>query len=429
MSLSDFPGLVDTFPEVDGGAGHLLNTPGKEHDDLHNLLADAIVAMQTKLGPDDSPLVSSHDFLLGKTAAFVANRYRTGLNTDTHALQAAADAALAAGGGAVWAYGPWEIEDRILFGEAVDFRGGGASQTTGATVLTLAHADAGLAFGENPAGAGGGLSGGFRLEGDDIATNPMYCGIGTRAFLNIDIWDAVGPALLLEGLQNSFFCEVNIQHAQDAIKLDYGAGGNAFMKCEFGSATRYGCNIESTTANFPLQNTWYQCIFEYSQPTTLAMVRSAGGAGNLFSDCQFVSDHTDTYLLDINSDSAAPYSIVRLRGTTLQFNVTGATTRAVNMTGNAILRASGGNEIVNAHTIIRASGSSSESRFFESPVVVGGTAWVELLSGALAHKHSYVPFEDIPATATALGAVTKTIRLNDPFGNLIGYLPVYGSYS
>ncbi len=61
--------------------------------------------------------------------------------------------------------------------------------------------------------------------------------------------------------------------------------------------------------------------------------------------------------------------------------------------------------------------------------MVGGTAWVELLSGALAHKHSYVPFEDIPATATALGAVTKTIRLNDPFGNLIGYLPVYGSYS
>ncbi len=437
MSLSDFPALVDTFPVIDAGAGDQLNTAGKEHDDFHNLLADAILAMQAKLGPDNSLSVNSHDFILDKTAKFVANRYRTGFNSDTDALQAAAAAALAAGGGEVWAYGPWTVEDRVEHGEAVNIRGAGSSQVGGATVFTLAHADAGIAFGANPAGSGGGVSGGFRINAGGLATVPMYCAVGTRAYMNIDIVNTPGSALLLEGAQNSFFCEVNVQGAQDCIKLDRGAGGNAFFKCEFGAATRYNCNIDCSsptapapgTVNYPLHNTFEACIFEYSTATTLAMVRVAGGLGNMFSDCQMVSGHADTVLLDMSKATDAPFTIVKLRGSTLQFNVVDITTRAIAMSGLSILRASGGNEISNAHTIIKATGADCESRFFESPVVVGGTAWTELLSGALAHKHSYVPFEDIPATATTLGTVTKTIRLNDPFGNLIGYLPVYDTYS
>ncbi len=46
MSLTDFPALIDDFPEVDAGAGDLLNTATKEHDDLHNKQSEAIVALQ-----------------------------------------------------------------------------------------------------------------------------------------------------------------------------------------------------------------------------------------------------------------------------------------------------------------------------------------------------------------------------------------------
>ncbi len=46
MSLTDFPTLVDTFPAIDAGAGDMLNTASKEHDDLHNLQSEAIAAVQ-----------------------------------------------------------------------------------------------------------------------------------------------------------------------------------------------------------------------------------------------------------------------------------------------------------------------------------------------------------------------------------------------
>lgn len=44
---SAFPGLVDTFPTLSATAGDDLDTPGKEHDQLHNKLANAISALET----------------------------------------------------------------------------------------------------------------------------------------------------------------------------------------------------------------------------------------------------------------------------------------------------------------------------------------------------------------------------------------------
>lgn len=79
MSLTDFPALVDNFPVIDGATDD-LNTPGKEHDDLHNKQSEAIVALQIKVGPDSTIVMLPAAGGVDDTAMVTAAKSAAGVN-------------------------------------------------------------------------------------------------------------------------------------------------------------------------------------------------------------------------------------------------------------------------------------------------------------------------------------------------------------
>lgn len=57
--MADYPGAIPTFPVIDASAGDLKNTPGKEHDAMHNRAFEEIVALATVMGINPTALSDS----------------------------------------------------------------------------------------------------------------------------------------------------------------------------------------------------------------------------------------------------------------------------------------------------------------------------------------------------------------------------------
>jgi len=106
------------------------------------------------------------------------------------AVDQAINAAFAQGGGIVVppAAKDVRISARHVIPNTVDLLGFGSSQTNPTSRFVCTTAVAGISFGLFDSGSSGGVNGGFAIHGNNIATNPMKCGVCVgRSFKNIDI--------------------------------------------------------------------------------------------------------------------------------------------------------------------------------------------------------------------------------------------------
>lgn len=283
-----------------------------------------------------------HDAM--QAGKFYASSYRTGSNTDAEALQAASNAAFAAGGGAVVAIGRWTLDDWVWFHEQVVLIGGGSSQNGGVTEFFCTTAESGLRFGDQSVNHTAGVSGGFYVDGgvdeDDnpIAIQPFYvgCAVG-RSFFNIDIHNSAQDLFTLQGTANCYFEQVNVQHAgRDAFHLDR-SFGNTFVRCEAGVSGRFNLALVADAdtvpnggpANYSMLNNFYGCFFEYTTATSEAIVYQGAGINNTLSDCIVVATVIPAggiSLVKVEKAGTPISTTLKLRDCTVQATSTTGTT-------------------------------------------------------------------------------------------------------
>lgn len=186
---------------------------------------------------------------------------------------------------------------------------GGLPGSYAASEILCTTANAGLRYGlVTPflgiTGSGGSVSGGFRINGNNVALNPMSCAIGTREYFNIVIQDAVEDGLILIGTQNSLFTMIEITGSgRDNFVLDEGAGANHLLKCESHTAGRSNLAFRASGAGvagvpYTLYNIIDNMIMEYTEAAAGPMVNHAVGVMNRLVNCQVVSDHPLVGMVD-----------------------------------------------------------------------------------------------------------------------------------
>lgn len=275
-----------------------------------------------------------------RSAAFGATG--NGVDDDTTAVQAAVDAAAAAFGVVLLPPGRYAISDRINIPQGVDMVGAGNGEGHSGTRFVCTTASAGLSFGTRTTGGRGGISGAFLVDGNNIATNPLFVGLTVeRTFINVEAaFASPGDAgWRLEGTQNCLFLGCNVAHCGGVgMEIDYGAAGNLFTRCEFDDCG-IGLVVRQTTPGTH-NNGFNHCLFERSGSGN---VRQYDSSWCNFKDCLFQHDgiagvenvRCDSGALDIDS---------------CYFTGTGAGT-AITCSGNAAFVAVSGMTTINAHAI------------------------------------------------------------------------------
>lgn len=163
-----------------------------------------------------------------------------GVTDDTAAWNAANAAAAAVGGGRlVGAEGDTAIFGVVAISPQVDV------QLTGkwsSRFLCMA-AGARVAFGTRTVDNRGGMSAGFTVDGNGIATQPLYIGLCVqRTFVDMRQINGAGAGgadgtgdagTLIEAAQNNAFINVDFEDNDGhGVVFDYGAASNSFYVCE-----------------------------------------------------------------------------------------------------------------------------------------------------------------------------------------------------
>lgn len=225
-----------------------------------------------------------------------------GVTDDTAAILAALTAATptttntyrstSGDGGAVYLPpGIYAFSSSIAVPEFVNLVGAG----DGLTVLLATHADAQITFGSRTTANRGGQSGGFIIDGADVATNPLFLGKAVqRVFQDITVHQALGDGIVIEGAQNNLFNGVNVENSGASNWVwDYGAGNNIVVGSEVNQAVDSGIEFRqsgtSPTGAFsvPTRNRYIGCMierFETAASYTAQIVHTAG-RDNTFDSC------------------------------------------------------------------------------------------------------------------------------------------------
>lgn len=218
---------------------------------------------------------------------------------DTAALQAAAADAVA-NRGIVGIGGIPELllSANVTIGKGASIQGQGGAYTLPSTKIKCTAAGAGLTFD----GGEGGISSGFMVDGNDVATLPIAIeGIVDRVFMGITVIKSAGVGWRFRLVQNSLFlgCK-SYFNALDGLRLEWGAGGNLFSGGESannGSGGGYNLHIREiagSTSGYtePTQNCFHHYIFEYIPAGQLGQVMHAAGSNNVFDDVIIVGGYT-----------------------------------------------------------------------------------------------------------------------------------------
>lgn len=348
------------------------------------------------------------------------------------AFDAALAAALAGGGGRVLLPPLLKVATLHDVGAGVDLEGLGSRQSGGASEVRCTAAGAGIRYADTVTPQSGGISSAFRVNGNAVATAPFRIGLSVgRSFHNIDIDGSAGTGLLLQGTQNCTFIEVNVQGSvTDACQVDR-SGANVFVRCEFGSSSRYNLNLCSNgaalpyTVDYPLNNSFYGCIFEYHNASTLAIVHQGAGINNMLSDCIIATLGTPVSaglrLVHLEKAGAPLSSYLKLRDCTLTFNYASASTVAVQIGDGTHLIMSGTTTIVQANTGIRndTNGVLESDRIVTSAV----TTLLASTAGGLAYMRMR-PDISPPIACTSVTGVNKCLPVYDGGGTFLGYVAV-----
>lgn len=217
------------------------------------------------------------------------------------AFASACQAAFNAGGGAVLLPPLLKIAAEAVVPHSVDIVGLGALPSAfAASEILCTAAGSGVRFGKDTAvngvvGSGGGKSGGFYINGNNVALNPMRCAVGTRTYENIEISGAAQDGLILAATQNSLFSLVNVNaSARDNFVFDMGAAGNHFLKPESSNAGRYNIDFRATAVGasaiaYTAENVIDNMIMEYTTANAGPMVNHGAGVSNQLSNCQLAA--------------------------------------------------------------------------------------------------------------------------------------------
>jgi hypothetical protein len=208
---------------------------------------------------------------------------------DTAALQAA----LPTTGVLSLLSGTYLLAGQLTVGLGQDLVGAGGGYGKSATVLQCTTAGAGLII-----SAGGGISSGFRVDGNSIATQPFLRngGIGSwvgRTFQGITVINSAQDGITCLGCQNdAWYNVVGISSARDGWVFDQGYGGAVFSRCEFADAGRYNIRFDTQISGGPqnaaTNHVFQQCFVEYTRSSTVSMVYLNAAARIKF-------DHTTFY--------------------------------------------------------------------------------------------------------------------------------------
>jgi hypothetical protein len=228
-----------------------------------------------------------------------------GATNDTAALQAAITAATITGEPLIVPRGTYPFTDELLIPNGVNIRGvgsGGTSPAIAATKFKCLNAAAHLQFGALGAGSYGGLSGGFRVDANGVATSPFRVGRSVgRLFQDIQINGAAvgGSGALIQEAQNCLFQGMRVEScAGDGWTLDAGTGGHTFVVCTSFNAGRYGLVFTQSYATpvattglyaIPSSNLFLGCIWEGSPVGSLGAVKHEAGYENHMIRCNLVA--------------------------------------------------------------------------------------------------------------------------------------------
>jgi hypothetical protein len=188
---------------------------------------------------------------------------------------------------------PFEGTIDVLTG--VNLVGQGGSSTNPGTTFKAQNAAAIMKFGARTTGSYGGKSGGFLLDGNDLATQLLYLGRTLeRTFQNISVIDcaAGSSAVLLEESQNNqFFGFMVTNNKGDGVRFDRGAAGNRIFGPEInanGVTSGYNVNFTASAAgisgltDYPQNNHFFGGLVERDGGGILAQIYHGAGADNHF---------------------------------------------------------------------------------------------------------------------------------------------------
>lgn len=225
-----------------------------------------------------------------------------GVTDDTAGITAALTAAQNAGGGDVlFPAGVGCFSGVISVPSGVNILGMGNGKGAPATTFKATAAGAELRWGVAAGGVGnrGGVSGGFLVDGNNIARTPFHLLVCVqRTFESIDIVGAVTAGLLVEYAQNNLFSNIAVEDCVTGtgIVLDNGAGGNLFLRCE-SNANLVQVSVQQTGTDsgtvvgyaVPSHNKFVHGIFERPPAAGTVVVSHTAGTSNYFESCMLAA--------------------------------------------------------------------------------------------------------------------------------------------
>lgn len=329
-----------------------------------------------------------------------------GTTDDTTALQAAIDAAYAAGGGIVNIAHPtasvYRITGPITVKENVSLRGAGSSVLgLGASTIKLDSATAQVRIGNGSARGGG--SGFFTVNGNNTGdpTGAVKIVAVQQVIEQISVTEAAGVGVYVYASQNCILHSVDVNSSgTDNMVIDGGTGGMVFLRCELTSAAGYGLKSTDSAPGGhptfgyqygPAHNEWLHCIVENYQTTGgNALVLIESGTRQTFRQCGFSNSSDDTlssgYLVKITNDNFPTTVATKVEFDSCNFH--------------------GGN--VKKYPIFYVKGTNAITR---NVLTLSGSTWyqfstaVYVTDGATeGHLHGDFAFTTVTAEYSALGA-------------------------
>ncbi len=194
--------------------------------------------------------------------------------------------------------GPFYIDSLHIAPNGVNIWANGSGHTHSAARIICTTAGAGIHFGTRTTGGRGGLSGNFLVDGDGVATQPLFVGLTVaRTFVAMESYRSAGDGITLEGTQNCTFMGCSsTEAAGNACVLDYGAAGNRWYTTELDSPDGDWFLVFRRTGDNPglfndntYDNHFYNGIFE-RKGALGGVLQSTGADGNGIHGCQVVLD-------------------------------------------------------------------------------------------------------------------------------------------
>jgi hypothetical protein len=205
--------------------------------------------------------------------------------------------------------GIYQVSKNLAVPDGCDLRGQGGGIAFPVTIVRCTTAEAGVTV-----SAAGGVTGGFAVDGNKIATAPFVRNGGQgpwvgRTFADLTILGSAQDGLTCLGGQNDAWYQVSsTNHARDALVCDQGYGGALFSRCEIASGGRYNLRLDTQVAGGPYPRpsdiVFHQCILEYTTSSSIALAYLGGAAMIKFDHTSFyASVATSGPLLEVTNGS------------------------------------------------------------------------------------------------------------------------------